>query len=58
MNIRDALVGCAPSLTLLRAAQDEIARLDSLLHQKDQQIAQLLAQKEQAAAAQAENEKA
>jgi hypothetical protein len=31
MNIREALISMQPSLTLVRAAGDEIARLDSKL---------------------------
>ena len=33
MNIREALITMQPSLTLVRAAGDEIARLDSMLLQ-------------------------
>ena len=32
MNLREALIQQAPSLALQRAAADEIARLDDLVH--------------------------
>jgi hypothetical protein len=48
MNIREALITQAPSLALQRAAQSEIARLDAILEQRNNSLALMTVQLEEA----------